>query len=108
VLRAAGHDADDARDVGLRGSVDEVVYKHAQSEGRILIAGDLDFANALRFPPGTHRGIVVLRVPDIWRPAERAERIRAAIAESSAESLDGAIVIVEAAHVRAFRLAARE
>jgi hypothetical protein len=42
---------------------------------RIIVEGDTDFANALRFPPGTHSGIVVLRLPNDWRPPDRAERL---------------------------------
>jgi len=52
-LHAAGHDVVDARDVGLRGAADDRVLARAVSERRILMSGDVDFANALRFPPGS-------------------------------------------------------
>jgi len=30
----------------------------------MVVAGDVDFANTLRFPPGSHPGILVLRLPN--------------------------------------------
>jgi predicted nuclease of predicted toxin-antitoxin system len=51
VLREAGYDAVDVRDVGLRGKHDQIVFEYAQKEGRILITCDLGFANTLTFPP---------------------------------------------------------
>jgi len=102
-LRAAGHDVEDARDVGLRGKDDGVVQVRAARQGAVLVSGDLDFANAVRFPAGSHPGVVVLRVPDSWFPADRAQRLVEALTELGPETIAGAIVIVEPAHCRVFR-----
>jgi len=99
-LAAAGHDVVDVRDVGLRGSSDDQVFARAQAEGRVLVSADLDFANALRFPPGTHAGIVVTRLSDLATTAAAA--ILAAAIADLGESLAGAIVVVEPARVRTF------
>lgn len=99
-LREAGFDAVDARDVGLRGEPDKVVFLRAQQEGRLLVAADLDFANRLRFPPGTHPGIIVLRVPDDWWPSQRADRIVSAVRDVGPERLAGAIAIIEPQRIR--------
>jgi predicted nuclease of predicted toxin-antitoxin system len=101
-LRAAGHDVTDVRDVGLRGRPDSEVQARAVEEDRIVAAADLDFANALRFPPGTHPGIIVLRVPDSWDSRARAERLVSGIGEAGADTLRGAIVIVEPDRMRIF------
>jgi predicted nuclease of predicted toxin-antitoxin system len=99
-LTAAGHEALDVRDAGLRGHSDDDVFARAKLEERLLLTADLDFANALRFPPGTHPGIVVLRVPDDWSAAERAERLTAALREVGADQLRGAVSSVEPDEVR--------
>jgi predicted nuclease of predicted toxin-antitoxin system len=101
-LRAAGHDAVDARDVGLRGRPDEEVHARAVAEGRVLLSADLDFANVLRFPPASHHGVVVLRVPDDWGPKARTDRILAGVDEVGADELHGILVIVEPHRVRVF------
>jgi predicted nuclease of predicted toxin-antitoxin system len=100
-LRSAGHDTEDARDVGLRGQSDLVVQQTAASGLRILVTGDLDFANPLRFPPGSHPGIVVLRVPTDLSPVLRAAQVVDGIARAGG-NLSGKLVIVEGARVRIF------
>lgn len=101
-LLARGHEVVDARDAGLRGRPDEEVHRYAVSGQRVLLAADVDFANALRFPAGSHPGIVVLRVPDDWGAAARTARLVAGIEELGNE-LAGAIVIVEPSRTRIFR-----
>jgi predicted nuclease of predicted toxin-antitoxin system len=102
LLTERGHDVHDVRDIGLRGAADGRIAAHAVSEGRILVTADLDFSNALRFPPGTHPGIVVVRVPVDWGVKMLAERAVAAIEEAGAERLRGTIAIVEASRARIF------
>jgi len=97
-LAAAGHDTADARDVGLRGAPDAAVASAAKAQSRIVVAGDTDFANALRFPPGSHPGIIVLRLPNDWTPAERAQRLMDVLVAGVA--LSSTIVIVEPTRVR--------
>jgi predicted nuclease of predicted toxin-antitoxin system len=100
-LVAAGHDVVDVRDVGLRSASDDAIAARARETSSIVVSGDLDFSNALRFPPGKHPGIIVARLPDTIPPAEMAARIVAAIAAAGAD-LKGAITIVEATRVRVF------
>lgn len=80
---------------------DEAIAARARETSSIVVSGDLDFSNALRFPPGTHPGIVVARLPDVMTPADMAARIGAAITSVGAD-LKGAITIVEATRVRVF------
>src|ERR1700682_2966308 len=62
VLAARGHDADTVRDEGLTGASDARVFAAAQSERRLFMTQDLDFADARRFVPGTHRGVLIRRL----------------------------------------------
>jgi predicted nuclease of predicted toxin-antitoxin system len=99
-LAAAGHDVVDARDIGLRGADDDAVLARAIAEHRVLVAGDVDFANALRFPPGSHGGIFVLRLPMEWSPDERAARVVAVLDESLSYAVARGLVIVDPTRVR--------
>jgi predicted nuclease of predicted toxin-antitoxin system len=103
-LAAAAHDVQDARDCGLRGAPDGSVHARAIAEGRVLVSGDTDFANTLRFRPGTHPGIVVLRVPNGWSPTDRARRLAEALDDSLLATIGGTTVIVEPTRVRVLRL----
>jgi predicted nuclease of predicted toxin-antitoxin system len=99
-LVAAGHDVTDVRDVGLRGASDDEVMARAISEARAVVAGDTDFANTLRFPLGSHAGIVVLRLPNEWDPTTRATRAAAAITEALQTQIAGVLIIVDPARIR--------
>jgi predicted nuclease of predicted toxin-antitoxin system len=63
-LRDDGHQAVDVRDVGLRGADDVEVFAYAQSMSATLLTADRDFSSALTFRPGTHAGMVVVRIPN--------------------------------------------
>ena len=43
------------------GLPDTDVIALARREGRVLITHDAEFANILRYPPGTHAGVIRLR-----------------------------------------------
>lgn len=71
-LRALGLDVDTVVDEGLGGRSDGEVWRAAQSEGRVLVTHDLDFSDARAYTPGTHHGLVLVRLPDAeqWRIAD--------------------------------------
>lgn len=60
-LRQLGHDVETARSEGLAGSRDPALLAACSLEDRILVTLDLDFADIRAYPPGSHRGIWVLR-----------------------------------------------
>lgn len=62
VLRSHGHDADTVRDEGLTGRSDGDVWQAAQSEQRFVITQDLDFSDTRRFAPGSHAGLLLVRL----------------------------------------------
>lgn len=64
-----GHDADSVQQEGLQGSPDRDVWAAAQAAQRFLITQDLDFSNVQRFAPGTHHGLLLVR---LGNPSRRA------------------------------------
>lgn len=62
ILKNKGHDVDTVADEGLSGMPDENVWLGAQQENRFLITQDLDFSDTRRFKPGTHSGILLVRL----------------------------------------------
>ncbi len=62
ILENAGYAADTVIDEGLNGSPDEVIWTIVQQEGLFLFTADLDFSDTRRFVPGTHPGILLLRL----------------------------------------------
>ena len=61
-LEELGHDVHTTNEEGLSGSADRVIWEAAQREARFLITQDLDFSDGRRFAPGTHHGILLIRL----------------------------------------------
>ncbi len=45
-----------------RGHDVDAIWQAAQKEGRFLITQDLDFSDARRFQPGSHAGVLIVRL----------------------------------------------
>lgn len=100
VLREAGHQAEDVRDVGLRGHGDDEVFDYAQRRGAILVTEDRGFANVIRFPLGSHRGIIVLRVPNELSTSRVNRELLEALAGLQERDLAGSLLIVQPGRFR--------
>jgi predicted nuclease of predicted toxin-antitoxin system len=76
-LRNLGHDIHTTQDEKLSGCNDPDLWRAAQQEGRLLITQDLDFSDESRFAPGTHHGIVLIRLrsPSRRKLIERVEEV---------------------------------
>ncbi len=61
-LHALGHDVHTTSAEGLAGCSDPEIWTAAQREERFLITQDLDFSDARRFTPGSHHGILLIRL----------------------------------------------
>ncbi len=99
-LRAAGLDAQDVRDIGLRGTPDDVVLGSARSANRILVTGDLGFANLLRYPLGSHAGVVVARCPNELPTVTLNTAIIEALRQVPGNDLPGNLLIIEPGRLR--------
>ncbi len=62
ILAAHGHDVHTVPDENLAGRPDADIWRAASEEGRFLITQDLDFSDTRRFAPGTHAGLLLLRL----------------------------------------------
>lgn len=61
-LTMCGHETDTVSDEGLTGRPDREVWQAAQTEARFLITQDLDFSDTRKFTPGTHSGLLLVRL----------------------------------------------
>ena len=84
ILSGFGHKTDTVEDEGVNGKPDEIVWERAQRDGRFLITQDLDFSDIRKFAPGTHHGILLIRMRD---PSRRSLEERISSLFSMKESL---------------------
>ncbi|MFB3893509.1 MAG: DUF5615 family PIN-like protein [Phycisphaerae bacterium] len=98
-LRAAGHDALNVSDEGLKGAKDPEIRAACAKEDRELITLDFDFADIRSYPPQTGPGHIIIN------PARQSKpRIMALIAYAmrllDTEQVKGRLWIVEEHRVR--------
>ena len=101
-LKALGHDADTVRQEGLAGEADPHVWAAAQKAERFLITQDLDFSDVRQFQPGTHRGLLLVRLHDAGRLA-LLRRIAEVFRSEDVESWKGCFVVLSGHKLRVLR-----
>lgn len=62
LLVQLGHDADSVPQEGLQGSTDPDVWAATQGAERFFVTQDLDFSDVRQFAPGTHHGLLLVRL----------------------------------------------
>ena len=61
-LAILGHDVDTVASEGLKGKADGDVWTASKRDERFLITQDLDFSDIRQFKPGTHPGLLLVRL----------------------------------------------
>jgi predicted nuclease of predicted toxin-antitoxin system len=101
-LAALGFDVDTVLDENLGGRSDDTVWAAAQAEQRFLVTQDLDLSDARRFAPGTHAGVLIVRLPDAeqWRVGDH---LVAWFSEADAQTWARCLVVATPHKVRVSR-----
>jgi len=99
MMRLLGHDADTVPEEALAGKEDTELWNASQAAGRFLITQDLDFADVRAFVPGTHQGILLVRLaaPSRRRLIHRIEEI---FRNEDVESWRGCFVVMTDRKIR--------
>lgn len=93
-LRELGHDVMHLRDINLKGATDEKVISYAIKHGLILITIDRGFGNILDYPPGSHPGIIRLKLR--YMPSKIVNSIlKKFLKELNTQDICGNLAIVE-------------
>jgi predicted nuclease of predicted toxin-antitoxin system len=99
VLARLGHDVDTVPEEGLAGKPDESVWAASQDAHRLLVTQDLDFSDVRKYAPGTHCGLVLVRLAVPSR-LNLIHRIRGVFATERVDSWAGGFVIVTDVKIR--------
>jgi predicted nuclease of predicted toxin-antitoxin system len=102
ILQKLGHDAETVHHEGLSGRDDDSVWAAAQGEARFFITQDLDFSNINQFVPGTHRGLLLLRLRSPGRIA-LTKRLEAIFRTESVEEWQSCFVVATDRKIRVRR-----
>ena len=107
VLSTLGHDVDTVVDEGLGGHSDEAVWRAVQEGASFLITQDLDFSDSRVFKPGTHHGILLVRLASPGRRALLA-RIGNLFRSEDVGSWSGCFVVATEHKLRVRRVASED
>jgi predicted nuclease of predicted toxin-antitoxin system len=94
VLASVGHDTDTVTGEGLTGAPDQGVVAAATDAGRILITLGQGMGDIRAYPPGSHAGIIVLRLAD-QSAATVIQAISDLVSLTDRVSLTGAIAVLQ-------------
>jgi predicted nuclease of predicted toxin-antitoxin system len=94
ILEGAGHDVDTVISEGLSGAPDPDVVAAATADGGILVSLDRGLGDIRTYPPGSHVGIVVLRLTD-QSPATVTRAITDLATLTDPATLTGAVVVLQ-------------
>jgi predicted nuclease of predicted toxin-antitoxin system len=103
LLAARGHDVATVSGQSLCAADDHTVLAVCKAESRALITLDLDFANPLAYPPASHVGVAVLRVPHRLSAGILHELILTLAESLEREDLKGRLWIVEKGRIRVYQ-----
>jgi predicted nuclease of predicted toxin-antitoxin system len=102
LLAALGHDVDTVPHEQLQGRSDPLVWQATQDAGRFLITQDMDFSDIRQFRPGTHRGILLLRLRTPGRTALTA-RLLSVFRSEDVETWHRCFVVATERKIRVVR-----
>lgn len=105
-LNEAGHDAVHVQAVGIQHATDEVIFDHAQADGRIIVSQDADFGVILANRLASAPSLVLFRCSTRTGVA-LAELLLANFRSIESDLAAGAVVVIDDSMVRIRRLPLR-
>ena len=105
-LTNLGHDVDTVVLEHLAGRDDGAVWQAAQRADRFLITQDLDFSDIRRYTPGTHCGLLLVRLRFPGRDA-LFDRIQSLFAVENVSTWAGCLVVASDRKLRVRRAEAQ-
>jgi predicted nuclease of predicted toxin-antitoxin system len=92
ILHQLGHETETVPQQGLTGQDDIRIWEAAQESGCFFITQDLDFSDIRQFAPGTHYGLMLVRLRSPGRNA-LVNRIQMLFQTESVENWKGCFVV---------------
>ena len=102
LLKDLGHDVHTPHEERLIDRADRELWEATQKESRFLITQDLDFSDSRRFTPGSHHGILLVRLRSPNR-RNLVGRIRELFRQENVGQWVGCFVVATERKIRVIR-----
>jgi len=93
-LRNLGHDVKTVHEQDMQGVTDSQLWDSIQQEKRFLITQDLDFSDITVYKPGTHAGILLVRLREPGRQSLRQKIYQLFSAKHAEDDWRGAFIVL--------------
>ena len=97
-----GHDVETVVGEGLTGGDDGKIWQATQQESRFFVTQDLDFSDLRQFTPGSHAGLLLVRLRDPGRLALTAA-VRKVFSSQTDADLHGSFIVITEKKLRILR-----
>jgi predicted nuclease of predicted toxin-antitoxin system len=102
LLRDLGHDVHTLKDESLIGRADAEIWETTQKESRFLITQDMDFSDLRMFAPGSHHGILLVRLRSPSR-RDLIERVGELFQKENVDEWAGCFVVATERKIRVLK-----
>ena len=93
-------EATHARNIGMNRSTDKQIADYAAKNRSVLVTKDLEFANRALFPPETHYGLIILRLPPNFKASQFASALNEFLKSVEINALEKSVAIVKLGRYR--------
>jgi predicted nuclease of predicted toxin-antitoxin system len=107
LLKNLGHDVHTLSDERLLGRADAEIWEATQKESRFLVTQDLDFSDLRQFAPGSHHGILLVRLHSPNR-RDLIERVRELFRNENVGEWAGCFVVATERKIRVLKPKSRQ
>ncbi|MBI3248307.1 MAG: DUF5615 family PIN-like protein [Deltaproteobacteria bacterium] len=94
-----GYEAATVVEQGWQGLPDEQLWPRVQQEGRLLVTADKGFADLRTYPPGSHSGILLLRLEEESRRGY-LELVRTVLQQLAMDGHVGDVIVASPRGIR--------
>jgi predicted nuclease of predicted toxin-antitoxin system len=94
VLIKHGHDVHTVHDEDLIGAPDSDLLTVCRDEQRMLVTFDLGFGDLRAYPPGTHPGVIVLRL-GAQQPGAVLDVVERLVTDQDLDQMKGCLLVSE-------------
>ena len=89
-----------ARDIGLSRADDKEIFDYAVKNKSILVTKDLEFANPMLFSVDLYRGIIIMRLPSLFKASQFTNALNDFLKSIDIGDLKKSIAIVKVGRYR--------
>ena len=99
-LKRAGFDAVHVRDFGLQSADDEVIFKKASEDDRVILSADTDFATILALRSEKKPSVILFRRGTERRPEQQVRLLMSNLSAIKDDLEQGSIIVFEQNRIR--------